>query len=351
MKRNRLIFLFCLSGVMVLFACHDKEVQVDLPCNWDLPTAPLTLDSCFSPPRVPRGFLVIPPTIGSELHRIAFDPLDEDALYVTTWEREAVSGSNDSDLYRLDLCTNEASFVVTLEGFSLSDLLINAKGDLLSSAQGEGTTIYNLPTLTLKTDHVTEIHARERTWASDSTYWSLSSIGQTPSGFQLIFWVLHALDETMIDTLAIGSGEASPPRNGRTVFKTQRTNSSNGYLYVYDQGQKIFVDSMPPPADLDLWTRLGNPRWLNDQLILLNGLRTMAIADPATQELQVIKAFPDNCKNYEINSIAVIPNRPGEWLYVLSQFFYDESGEYRKRHDLVHYNMATGAEEVLLVNL
>jgi len=79
------------------------------------------------------------------------------------------------------------------------------------------------------------------------------------------------------------------------------------------------------------------------------------LADLASETYQVVPSqlvsLTPSCRNYQISSVQVVPNRPNEILYVLNQFFYTASGEYRKRHDLIHLNVETGEERVLLIDL
>ncbi len=75
------------------------------------------------------------------------------------------------------------------------------------------------------------------------------------------------------------------------------------------------------------------------------------VANLRTRSYEVIDGpFPEDCPNHDISSVQVVPNRPGEIVYVLNRSFYDELGECRKRHDLVHLNLNTGVENVLLID-
>ncbi|MEL6637261.1 MAG: hypothetical protein AAFR05_10970 [Bacteroidota bacterium] len=75
--------------------------------------------------------------MGQEIHKIAFDPLDDQALYVTTWRRmtHGVQVSIwDSELYRVDLRTNTSTFVTTLTDHSLY-ILDEAQSHLVDSME------------------------------------------------------------------------------------------------------------------------------------------------------------------------------------------------------------------------
>ena len=353
MPNSSLVYAFFIFFVIVGIACNDDDLEVDTNTSWGVPTQPLIIDSCFSPERF--GIiapLIVPPTEGSEIHKIAFDPLDDNALYITTWNRIVVGREPsviDSDLYRLDLVNNSSTFITTLNDFDTEKLMLNGQSDLLSSAMGEGTTIFNLSTLELVAENITEKkYPNHRVWASDSTFWI--SISVLPSSA----WTLNSTQGDIIDTINLRVGEASATRNGKTIFITRIRERFTHSLHIFDHAQNRLIDSMEQPqlSDPRLQRGLGTPLWLNDNQVFIHFLSLFMVVDLDTKSYQIVKELlPESCKNYEISSVQVVPNRPNEILYVLNQYFYNELGEYRKRHDLVHFNIETREEKVLLIDL
>jgi hypothetical protein len=161
--------------------------------------------------------------------------------------------------------------------------------------------------------------------------------------------MLFNRDGTPIDTLKFSAGLASDSRNGRTVFNGTNTYTYERHLYIYDHTSNSAIDSLPPPGAFGLTPYFLTSKWLNDEEIVLAASSMIAIADFTNQNYRIIKEFPIDCDNQRIESVAVVPNRPNEILYTLQYYFYNEAGEYRKRHDLVHLDISTGEERVLVV--
>ncbi|MEM6346578.1 MAG: hypothetical protein AAF927_22005 [Bacteroidota bacterium] len=366
MSRMVFVSLIIVFLCTIFTACNpDKEVNQPTYL-WGIQTKPLVIDSCFSPERFGIiGPRIIPPTEGKEIHKIAFDPLDDNALYITTYRRIVVGREveeTDSDLYRVELNNNAVSFVTSLTDLRSQDLVVNAKGDLLSPAQGEGFTIFNLNSLELKTENLaSEFYPTNQSpyWISDSSFWLPAGLLDAEEQAYGAL-ILYSDKGTIIDTFASRYlnilRRVSRSRNEAMILTSRDDERFTHSLYVYDQNQHAIVDSMAHPSlnDNRVIRGLASPHWLNDQQVLLQFTSLFMIADIKQQTYQLIPSqFSGRnweCRNLEIRSLQVVPNRPNEVLYVLNQFYYNELGEYRKRHDIIHLDIETGEENVLKID-
>ncbi|MEL7342476.1 MAG: hypothetical protein AAGM67_18485, partial [Bacteroidota bacterium] len=139
------------------------------------------------------------------------------------------------------------------------------------------------------------------------------------------------------------------PREGKTIFSARNRSQFAYSLYLHDNIQNRMIDSMRRPIEERVDNLQIPPVWLDDHRVMLYNVNLMIVADFETDRYEIIRDWQD-CKNYEISSVAPLPNHPNEILYVLNQFYYDEEGEYRKRHDLVHLDLNTGEENMLLID-
>lgn len=343
------IIFICVITIITGSGCEDDLPTMSAPCEWQQNTTPLSVDSCFQRTTFPAGQYLIPPTVGKEIHRIAFDPTNDDLLYFTTWPREGLGGGRDSELYRLDLCEGTSDHVGNLENLGGRKLFLNRSGNLLSPNDGI-MTIYdiNIQGITITNEIDLDAPGLEKyAWASDSTFWV--SYIMFPDSFARYRWVLFDINGIPLDTLQYTTGLVSAPRAGRTVFRTFELNNFHQYLYIYDQDLGIAIDSLLPPQEFDLPASLNNPQWLSDTEVILTTNHMIVVADFNAQTYRVVKEFPPNCDNLEIQSVAVVPSRSNELLYSLQHYFYNEDGEYRKRHEIVHLDISTGEEWVLWV--
>ncbi|MEO1712925.1 MAG: hypothetical protein AAFU60_06280 [Bacteroidota bacterium] len=348
-------------------ACQDDEQLMETTSTeWSIPSELLSIDSCFFPESYPFGPQIIPPTQGNEIHKIAFDPLDDNAIYITTWKRTSPGIEafvENSELYRLDLVQNTSTFISTLTDFNQDELMLNQHGELLSEAMGEGLTIFDLSSLELIQEQVvqdeyTSLHGA--TWITDATFWLHVGIfaenGQ-PGGALVRYTDTGLALDTFEHRSSNILQEVSPLRNEQMIITSRSRVQYSHSLYLYDLAQNELVDSLEKPSvpDFRVENGLGRPYWLNDQQVLLQFTTLFLLADLASETYQVVPSqlvsLTSGCRNYQISSVQVVPNRPNEILYVLNQFFYTASGEYRKRHDLIHLNVETGEERVLLIDL
>ncbi|MEM6965224.1 MAG: hypothetical protein AAF573_10685, partial [Bacteroidota bacterium] len=278
MKKDSLLLYVCFVFLSI-FLCTCKKKNLANPSinpSWNIPMESFTIDSCQGLRSTPSGLPILPPTAQSdEIHVIAFDPLDDNALYLTTWERKPLSQSQShgSDLYRVDLSENTSTFVTHLSDFggSRADLELNGKADLLSLAMGEGGTVFNIPSLELVTENLPKSGSTNVTWMNDSTFWRRVSIFQ--NGQPIPHWMLYAKDGTSLDTFEFSFRRVSASRNQKSVFSGLASPiyyGRNQSLYVYDQVQKMLVDSMQKVIHPNLISEPnGQPFWLSDQEVLL----------------------------------------------------------------------------------
>ncbi len=366
MSRIGFLLLLTITQSFIFSACNREEVVNKAERIWGIPTTPLVIASCFSPETF--GIItpqVVPPTVGKEILKIAFDPLDDNALYVTTYRRTVVGrevAETDSDLYRVALNDNRSSFVTTLRDLRTQDLVVNRKGELLSPAQGEGMSLFDLNSLETIAENLTsEFYPSSRRpyWITDSTFWLPAGLrDDRDQAYGAL--MLYSNEGTIIDTFASRYSNIlkriSSLRNEEMIITAREDDRFTHSLYVYDRTQHVLVDSMPHPTlnDNRVIRGLAAPFWLGDQQVLLQFTNLFMLADLDQRTYQLItNRFSElnwECKNLEISSVQVVPNRPNEVLYVLNQYFYNDSGEYRKRHDIVHLDIETGAENVLLID-
>lgn len=358
MQANRTACMCYLILSICFIACEDEALVIKSPNGWGVPSQALVMDTCFSPLRQgnpPRAFRIVPEVVGNEIHKIAFDPFDDNALYITTWQRRmlGVPSVEDSDLYRLDLRDNSSSFITRLRNLGRRDLILNGQAELLSPAMGEGTTIFNLSSLELTAENLTENTPSTYSWANDSSFWSPIRIFHN-GRYPRVHWLLTSKEAAKLDTLAYAFSHVSAARNQLTVFTCRVEANCPDFLYIFDQSQGIFLDSMQAPSHPALASTFRTsttPLWLNEHQLLLPFFRVFLVADFETKSYEAVKVFPEECKNYEVSSVQVVPNRPNEVLYVLNRYFFDELGAYRRRHELVHLNLETRDETVLLIDL
>jgi hypothetical protein len=290
---------------------------------------------------------VIPPTIGKEIRLLTFDPTDDDYLYFTTWPRTGLGGGPESEVYRWNLCENVVTDLATSTVLGGKRMLLNNQGELLGTIPN-GISTYNMSTQEVIEETILDINGIQRaSWASDSTVWVLYFAAPDAIGTNYR-WVRFDFNGTVIDTPGFSSGTASNQRNGKTVFNTYNVNTQKRGLYIYDNDLRTIIDSLPDPQDSG-FPFLNNPTWLSDDEVILSLGHIIVVANFTNQNYRIIKELSIDCDNLQIESVAVVPNRPNEILYTLQYYFYNEAGEYRKRHDIVHLDISTGEERVLTV--